>query len=406
MVDIRFSRAAERLRRNEIRELLKLTRTPGTISFGGGLPDPALFPYAAVEAAALRALRERGNLALQYSPTEGEPFLKEQVSLYMARQGEQVSPEELIVVSSSQQALDLIGRVFIDEGTPIVIERPTYVGAIQAFRAYGADFCGVDMDEDGIIPARLEQRILTLLDDGKKPGFVYLIPDFQNPSGRNLTRERREEILRLAAAYDLLIVEDSPYRELRYAGELIGSLRSLDREGRVIQMKTLSKIFCPGFRIGWLLAPPPVLEKLILAKQGVDLCTSAFTSLLTACLLEDGYLQQQIETARKLYTRKATVMLDALERFMPPLPGLSWSRPQGGMFLWLRLPEHMDTVEMIHDAVAERVAYVVGSCFYTDGSGRNEMRLNYSYPTEAEITDGIERLSRLVRARAGATAVA
>jgi 2-aminoadipate transaminase len=405
MVDMRFSAMADRLRRTEIRELLKLTRMPGTISFSGGLPDPSIFPYKEVESASLRAIREGGELALQYSPTEGEPFLKEQIAMYMGRQGEDVHPDKMIVVSSSQQALDLLAKVFIDNGSVVVIERPCYVGAIQAFSAFGADFHGVDTDNDGIVPAKLEETVADLMSQSRKPRFVYLIPDFQNPSGVNLTLERRKAVLDIARRYDLLIIEDSPYRELRFDGNLIPSIRSLDTEGRVVQMKTFSKILSPGFRIGWLIAPSQLREKLVMAKQGTDLCTSAFVSILCAYLLKDGHVEKQIERGRGLYAKKASVMVESLTQFMPVIDGLSWSKPSGGMFLWLRLPPYVDTVEMIREAVDAKVAYVVGTCFYTDGSGRNEMRLNYSYPTEEQIVEGIERLAQLIRKRVRSDAV-
>ena len=399
MADIRFSSAGGRLRRSEIRELLKLTRQPGTISFGGGLPDPEIFPYEAVEAASLRTIRERGRLALQYSPTEGEPFLREQIAAYLQRQGEPAPLDELLVVSSSQQALDLLGKILIDPGDPIIVERPTYLGAIQAFRLLDADFVGVDMDEEGVLPDRLEEEVVRLAREGRKPKFVYVIPDFQNPSGINLTLERRKRILEIANKHDLLVVEDSPYRELRFSGELIPSIRSLDTEGRVIQLKTFSKIFSPGFRLGWIVAPPTVLDKLVMAKQGTDLCTSAYVSIMAAYLLADGFVEKQVRVARDLYARKAAVMLDALNQHMPRHESIWWSRPEGGMFLWLHLPEGVDVVEMIHDAVEAKVAYVIGTGFYTDVSGRNEMRLNYSYPTDNEIVEGVRRLAGLVTKR-------
>jgi 2-aminoadipate transaminase len=396
MAEINFSTMALRLRRTEIRELLKLTRKPGTISFGGGLPDPAIFPYDAVEAASTRAIRELGRLALQYSPTEGEPFLKEQVSAFLGRQGEKAQPDEMIIVSSSQQALDLLSKILIDPGDPVILERPSYVGTLQAFRAFGADFHSIEMDENGIRPDKLESAVASLVSKGRKPKFVYLIPDFQNPSGVNLTLQRRHEALAIASKYDLLIVEDSPYRELRFEGELIPSIRSLDTEGRVVQLKTLSKIFCPGFRLGWVTAPPEVLEKMVMAKQGTDLCTSAFVSILAAFLFKDGHIERQIEVSKKLYAKKSATMIAALTEYMPKVEGLSWTRPEGGMFLWLRLPEYMDSLEMISDAIELGVAYVIGSCFYADGSGGNEMRLNYSYPSEEQIVEGVKRLSRLV----------
>ncbi len=400
MIDIRFSSLAARLRRSEIRELLKLTRQPGTISFGGGLPDPAIFPNDEVERATVKAIREQGRLALQYSPTEGEPFLREQAAAYMARHGERADIENILITASSQQALDLLGRVFIDPGDPIMVERPTYVGAIQAWRTLSADFQGLEMDNEGVIPELLEARVVQLTAEGRKPKFVYLIPDFQNPSGINLTLERRKQVLDIASRLDLVILEDSPYRELRYTGEMIPSLYQLDKDGRVVLMKTFSKVFVPGFRIGWIVAPPTIIEKLVMTKQGTDLCTSAFVSMIAAYLLQDGAVEQQVAVCRELYGRKANVMLDALDKFMPDLDGLSWTRPEGGMFLWIKLPEYMDSFELLKDAVAQKVAYVHGSSFYYDGSGRNELRLNYSYPTESQIEQGIERLSRVIRARA------
>jgi 2-aminoadipate transaminase len=241
--------------------------------------------------------------------------------------------------------------------------------------------------------------VIDLIDRGRKPKFIYIIPDFQNPSGVNLSLARRHEILGLAHEFDLLIIEDSPYRELRFSGHMIPSLRALDSDMRVIQMKTFSKVFSPGFRIGWVTGPAPVIEKMVMAKQGTDLCTSAFVSIVAAYLLQDGLVERQIEISRKLYAQKASTMIEALEAHMPEEAGITWSKPEGGMFLWLRLPEYMDATEMIGDAVRLRVGYVVGTCFYHDGSGRNEIRLNYSYPSEEQIVEGIKRLSKLVRDR-------
>jgi 2-aminoadipate transaminase len=301
MAEIEFSTMAKSLYRSEIRELLKLTRQPDTISFGGGLPDPAIFPYQAVEEASLKVIREKGRLALQYSPTEGEPFLKKQLIDYMERQGESVRAENMVVVASSQQGLDLLAKIFIDPGDPIIVEKPTYIGAIQAFRAFRADFQGVEMDFDGVIPDKLEKIVLRLLEAGRKPKFVYLIPDFQNPSGITLSYERRARILELASKYDLIIIEDTPYRELRFQGENIPSLFSLDKEERVIMMKTFSKIFSPGFRIGWIMGPCLAIDKLVMAKQGTDLCTSAYISFLAAYLLEARQVDRQVVLSRGLY---------------------------------------------------------------------------------------------------------
>lgn len=405
MVDFQFSSMAGRLRRSEIRELLKLTHNPETISFAGGLPDPASFPYEAVEAASLRAIRESGRHALQYSPTEGDPFLKEQLIQFMARHGEQVKSENLLVVASSQQGIDLLSKVFIDPGDPIIVERPTYVGTIQAFRAFDADFHGAEMDENGVVPEKLEQLVIRLIDSGRKPKFVYLIPDFQNPSGITLSLERRMAVLALASKYDLVIVEDSPYRELRFEGDLLPSLYSLDGDSRVIQLKTFSKIFCPGFRIGWIAGPAEVIDKMVIAKQGTDLCTSAYVSIIAAYLIQDGHLEKQIETSKELYKSKRAVMLESLEKFMPKIDGLWWSKPEGGMFLWLHLPDGMEANDMIDDAIDLKVAFVIGSAFFYDGSNRNTMRLNYSYPTEEQIVEGVRRLAMLVERRLATAAL-
>jgi len=399
MVDFSFSSLAGRLKRSEIRELLKLTRHPETISFGGGLPDPAIFPYDAVKAASIKAIDECGRLSLQYSPTEGEPFLKEQLRDFMARQGLKVDTDNMLVVSSSQQGLDLLSKIFIDPGDPIIVERPTYIGTIQAFRAFDADFHGIEMDQDGVSIDQLERTVIRLIDAGRKPKFIYLIPDFQNPSGITLSYEKRGSVLEIASKYDLLIVEDSPYAELRYRGDSIPPLYSMDTEGRVLLMKTFSKIFCPGFRLGWVVGPKPVIEKMVVAKQGTDLCTAAFVSMVAAFLLKDGYVDRQIEISRDLYERKVSVMLDSLEKFMPKEDGIWWSKPNGGMFLWLHLPEYMDAGEMLDDAFEVKVAYVIGSGFFYDGAGRNTMRLNYSYPTEEQIIKGIGRLARIVKKR-------
>jgi 2-aminoadipate transaminase len=255
------------------------------------------------------------------------------------------------------------------------------------------------MDDDGIIPEKLEQTIIRLRGEKRPPKFIYLIPDFQNPSGVTLSMERRKKVLDIASRYDLLIVEDSPYRELRFRGELLPSLYMMDREGRVLLMKTLSKIFCPGFRLGWMVGPPAVIDKMVMAKQMTDLCTSAYVSILVGYLLQDGHIERQIEISKELYARKAAIMQGALEKYMPSIEGLHWSRPDGGMFLWVKLPPYMDAVEMITEAVAVKVAYVIGNAFFADGSGRDAMRLNYSFPTDEKIVLGVERLANVIKSR-------
>jgi 2-aminoadipate transaminase len=400
MIDFQFSSLAGRLKRSEIRELLKLTQKPDMISFGGGLPDPILFPLDAVREASIKAIDERGNLALQYSPTEGDPFLQEQIALFMQRQGEKVNAKDILITASSQQALDLIGKVFIDPGAPVIVEMPTYLGTIQAFRMYNAEFHGIEMDYEGVIPEKLEREVKKLCQAGRKPRFIYLIPDFQNPSGITLSLSRRKQVLEIASEYDLLVVEDSPYREVKFEGDLIPSLYSLDSEGRVLYTKTLSKIFCPGFRLGWMIGPAPVIDRLVVAKQGTDLCTSAYVSTVAAYVIKEGYLESQIEKSKKLYARKAAVMFEALEKFMPPLDGLSWSKPIGGMFMWIKLPEYMDALELLMDTIKQNVAYVIGSAFHHDGSGKNTLRINYSYPSEEKIVTGVKCIAKVIEQHA------
>ncbi|MCP4632823.1 MAG: PLP-dependent aminotransferase family protein [candidate division Zixibacteria bacterium] len=396
-MDYAFSDMTGRLKRSAIRELLKLTRLPDIISFAGGLPDPKTFPYEAIEKAASRALREKGDLALQYSPTEGDPFLKEELANFMTRQGEKVKPEDVFITTSSQQGLDLLAKVFINPKDPVILEMPSYVGGLQSFRSFEVDFHGIRMDYEGIIPEQLEETVTKLMNAGRKPKFVYLIPDFQNPSGITLTMERRKKVLEIASKHDLLIVEDSPYRELRYKGDLLPSLFSMDKEGRVVYLKTFSKIFCSGFRIGWVLGPEEVLDKMIIAKQSADLCTSSFVSILSAYFIQEGHLEKQIEVCKERYARKAKIMLDAFDKYFPQLEGLSWSKPEGGMFLWIILPEYMDASELFKEAVEQKVAYVTGAAFHHDGSGKNTIRFNYSYPTEEQIEQGVERFSKVIK---------
>lgn len=397
MVDMQFSSMVRNLRRSEIRELLKLTRKPDIISFAGGLPDPAIFPFDEIQQSAEYAIKERGNEAFQYSPTEGDPFLKEQLACFMQKQGEKVKPDDIIVVSSSQQGIDLIGKIFIDPGDPVIVEMPSYIGTLQSFRAYNADFYGLKMDYDGVIPESLEENIKLLAKKSKKPKFVYIIPEFQNPSGITTSLERRKRILEIASEHDLIIVEDSPYRELRFKGEMIPSLFSMDTENRVVYLKTFSKILFAGFRLGWALGPAEIIDKMVMTKQGTDLCTSAFVQIVAAYFIQNGFLDKQIEKGKKAYKAKAEAAFNALEKYMPELEGLSWSKPEGSMFMWVKLPEYMDAVDLFQKAIEKKVAYVIGSAFHFDGSGRNTFRLSYSYPTVDRIDEGIKRLAQLVK---------
>lgn len=410
----RFSIAARKMSRSIIRELLKLTNRPGLISFAGGLPDPAGFAVEGIREVCCRILQERPHVALQYGATEGLAELREQLEAFMARQGLHVGREELVVTSASQQSLDLVGKIFLDRGDTVVSENPSYLGALNAFKPYGARFLPIEMDEQGMKTAELARELKelrTTAGTGEEyyqnmPKFIYTVPDFQNPTGVTMSLARRRELLEVAEEFDLPVVEDAPYRWLRYAGEDLPLLGALERPSpgsgrRVIGLYTFSKILSPGLRLGWVTADPAVIDKFVQAKQAVDLCTSTLAQAIAAELLKSGEMERGIARNRRVYGRKAEVMLEALGREMPRLPGLCWTEPQGGMFVWLMLPPSMDTDQMFKQALEADVAYVVGSSFYPNGGRHNAMRLNFSFPSEEEIREGIRRLAGFIAARAG-----
>ncbi len=411
----RFSIAAKRMSRSVIRELLKLTNRPGLISFAGGLPYPGSFPAEGIREICDRVLTDSPHVALQYSATEGLPELRDLLLGFLAHHGLQVGREELIVTSASQQSLDLVGKIFLDRGDTVITENPSYLGALSAFRSYGVRFLPVEMDEEGLQTASLARELKELKSSAgtgdeyfqNMPKFLYTIPDFQNPTGVTMSLARRRELLEVAAEYDLLIVEDVPYKWLRFAGEDLPMLSALERESgdggrRVIGLYTFSKILSPGLRLGWVTADPAVIDKFVQAKQAVDLCTSSLAQSIAVEFLKSGAMEQAIQRNRRAYAAKAGAMLQALEGEMPRLPGLCWTQPQGGMFLWLVLPEPLDADRMFKEALEANVAYVVGSAFYPNGGGHNTMRLNFSFPSEEEIREGIGRLSSLIRSVARA----
>jgi 2-aminoadipate transaminase len=415
----RYSISARRMSRSVIRELLKLASKPGLISFAGGLPSPQTFPHEELKSIACDILEDSPELTLQYSATEGLAALRDLLSEFMAAGGLPVGREELIITTASQQSLDLVGKIFIDRGDLVVVENPSYLGALSAFRTYGVRFLAVDMDEQGIRTDVLHRRLRELKRDAgsgleyyqNMPKFIYTTPDFQNPTGITMSLQRRQELLNVAEEFDLIIVEDAPYKWLRYSGEhlpLIGALEMDRRAGlesasaasrRVINLFTFSKILSPGFRLGWICADAVVIDKLVQAKQATDLCTSAFTQRIAAEFLRRGLLEKRIQANVELYRDKLQCMLAALDEHMPDIQGLSWVVPQGGMFLWITLPEEMDTDEMFKEAIERDVAYVVGSAFHPAGGGYNTMRVNFSYSSTEQIREGVRRLAGLIRSR-------
>lgn len=393
-----YSASARVMSRSLIRELLKLTRTKNIISFAGGLPDPSTFPVEELKAITLAVLEREPQLALQYGPTEGDARLRDELVRWMAKDGITVTRDQILITIGSQQGLDIVGRVFLDPGDVVIVERPSYMAALQVFRSYRTEMVGVEQDDDGLRPELLEETLARLARSGKRVKLLYVIPDFQNPSGVTMSGSRRQGVLDLARAHHLLVVEDSPYRELRFEGTAPPPLAALDRDGRVIYLSTFSKTLCPGMRIAWIAARDEIIQRFVTAKQGMDLCCPAFTQALAAEFCARGHLPERIPRITALYRRKRDVMLGALAREMPD--GVTWTRPAGGLFLWLRLPEGMDAEQLLRPAVEEEgVAYVVGSGFHADGGGKNTLRLNFSFPSEANIDEGIRRLARLVRRR-------
>jgi 2-aminoadipate transaminase len=391
-----YSTNAKGMKRSEIRELLKLTAKPGIISFAGGLPAPDLFPIDDIKEMSRIILEREGKTALQYGPTEGDNRLREELALLLQKDGVNITSNHLLIVTSSQQGLDLVGKIFIDPGDVVMTSRPTYVGAIQAFQSYGAKMLSVEQDEEGTQTAQLETEIEKLAAKGNKPKFIYEIPDFQNPSGITMSLKRRKELIRIAEKHDLVIVEDSPYRQLRFEGKTEPSLLAMNSE-RVLGLFTFSKILLPGFRLGWMAGPNDLIQKAVTAKQSVDLCSPPFNQSILYEYLHRGLLEKQISVIIQAYREKRDFMLAKLSQFMPKLPGLKWTHPQGGLFLWVTLPPNIDAGEMFHSAIEKQVAYVVGTAFYPDGGGHNSFRMNFSYSSMAEIEEGVKRLAEVIR---------
>ncbi len=390
-----FSDVSKRIVRSEIREILKWSRKPGVISFGGGLPDPELFPLREITDITAKVLNQKGYMALQYGPTQGEDVMLEALVEHMSEFGDKASLDEVCVTSSSQQGLDMLSILFLDENSPVVMELPSYLGAIQVFKRCGADMRGVPMNEDGMDLVVLRKTLDDLKKDGKKPRFIYVIPDFQNPSGITMTLEKRKELLQIAREEDIPIVEDSPYRELSFTTEILPSLWMLSGRKGVIMLKTFSKVLFPGMRMGWLVGEPDTIEKMVMLKQSVDLCTPSFNQLILAEFIKMGKMKQTIENAIRCYKPKSDAMLKALEDYMPS--GVSWSKPTGGMFLWVELPETIDTKEIFMTAIEHNVAYVIGNPFHCDNSGKNTMRLNYSFSSIEQIQAGIKQLAEVIK---------
>lgn len=390
-----LSSSARGMRRSLIRELLKLTSRGGIISFAGGFPDPTTFPVAELEAVTRDVLADQAHRALQYGITEGDPRLRGELGRWMAKDGITATSDQILITNGSQQGLDIAAKVFLDPGDRVIVELPSYMAGLQVFRAYGAELVGVPQDDEGMETDRLAGVLAGLAREGRRPKFIYAVPDFQNPSGVTWTEARRRDLLALARRYDTLVLEDNPYREIRFEGSAPPPIYALDAGERTIYLSTFSKTLAPGLRIGWMVAREEIIAQCVTAKQAMDLCSPSFTQAVAAEMLQRGVVAGRLERIAAVYRGKRDAMLRALVREMPQ--GVTWTRPEGGLFLWVRLPEGMDTEALLPEAVErEKVAYVIGSGFFADGTGKHTMRLNFSYPSEEEIDEGIRRLARLI----------
>jgi len=388
----RFARRMDTVRTSTIREILKVTEQPDIISFAGGLPAPELFPVADILTATQRVLTDKGAASgLQYSPTEGFPPLREALAAESRKRGIACTADDLLITTGSQQPLDLAGKVFLDAGDCVLTEDPTYMAAIQAFQTYEVRFAALATDEGGLIPEELPALI-----EREHPKFLYTIPSFQNPTGVTLTAKRRRKLYDVAVHYGLIILEDDPYGALRYAGDPIAPIKSLDTEGIVIYLSTVSKTIAPGLRIGWAVAANEILRKLTIAKQAADLHTSSLDQRIVHRYLSDFDSEGHVELIRRSYGERFRIMDAALTETMPP--GFTWTHPQGGMFLWVTCPEGVDTNELMREAMLRKVLFVPGRDFFPDASGSRYMRLNFSNATPEQIREGIRRLAEVCHA--------
>ena len=390
---MKYADRTQRMKASEIREILKITQDPEVISFAGGLPSPHSFPVKMIEKITDRVLERHGAQALQYSPTEGLKDLRELLIKRMKKKGIKCNLNEIIITTGSQQALDLTAKIFFNPGDNVIVECPTYLGALTAFNAYQPNYIPISMDENGMKIEELENKLKET--KGKPIDFIYTVPTFQNPSGVTMSLERRKQILEIARKNNLLILEDDPYSELRYSGKFVAPIKSLDKHNIVIYTGTFSKILSPGFRLGWVIANEEAIKKMVTSKQGVDLCTNTFVQWIAEEYLRSGLIDKQIPKIRKMYKKKRDLMLKALKKHFPK--GTKWTEPDGGMFLWLTLPGHINTKKMFQEAIKEKVAYVHGAAFCVDGKGYNAMRLNFSNAEDDKIEIGIKRLAKIIK---------
>ncbi|WP_028226175.1 aminotransferase-like domain-containing protein [Paraburkholderia ferrariae] len=390
-----LSERAIKLTSSAIREILKVTERPEVISFAGGLPSPATFPAEEMRAAADRILRDNPAAALQYSATEGYLPLREWVAARHSHGGVKIRASQVLITTGSQQALDLLGKVLISPDSPVLVETPTYLGALQSFSLYEPRYVQMPTDDEGLVPEGLTPQLT------ERARLLYAIPSFQNPTGRRLPLARREALAAFAKRAPFPVVEDNPYGELDYAGEPLPTLLSMAPE-HIVHLGSFSKVLAPGLRVGYIIAPEALHHKLVQAKQATDLHTPSFTQRIVHEVVKDGFLDTHIPKIRALYRSQCEAMHAALARFMPE--GVSWNRPEGGMFIWVNLPAHIDAMKLLEAAIAQNVAFVPGAPFFAGEARHNTLRLSFVTVPPAKIDEGVAKLGALIRAQAGAQA--
>lgn len=390
----RFAARTAGMTASEIRALFAVASRPEVVSLAGGMPNLAALPLQSLSSEVADLVTQDGLMALQYGSAQGVPVLREQICDVMREEGVEGDPNDVVVTVGSQMALDLLTRIFVDPGDVVLAEGPSYVGALGSFAAYQARVVHVAMDEHGLVPERLSEALGTLAGQGVTPKFLYTIPNFHNPAGVTLAVERRPQILDICREYGVMVVEDNPYGLLGFSGEVYPALRSIDPD--VIYLGSFSKTFASGLRVGWALVPPLVRDRLVLAAESATLCPPSFTQMLVSRYLARHDWRSQVKTFTENYRERRDAMLSALETYLPE--GCSWNVPDGGFFVWLTVPEGVDTKAMLPRAVTARVAYASGTGFYADGFGSRQLRLSFCYPTPERITEGVRRLAAVLEA--------
>lgn len=390
-----YSVLASRMKASSIREILKIIQSSNVISLAGGMPDPATFPTEEINEVAKQILTKNSARALQYSSTEGLTELREFILNWLAEDNKKAGLDNIMITSGSQQGLDLVSKVLLDPVDIVIVELPSYLAALNAFRSYGGEMVGIPMDDEGMQMDSLEEMLAQLKNEGKKVKFIYTISNFQNPAGVTMSLPRRRRILEIARKFEVIILEDNPYDKLRFEGEPIPSIYCLDNEDYVISLGTFSKILCPGLRLAWILGNKEIIEKLVIMKQATDLCTTILNQLIAYEYCSNYDIYKNIKSNIEIYRKKRDVMLEALEKYFPP--EATWTKPEGGFFVFATLPEYIDTDEMFPEAIEEKVAYVSGASFFANGEGKNTMRLSFCYPSEEDIEEGVKRLGQVIK---------